>query len=612
MSGLKNSESAKDKGAKEGKAEIEGASGMSDADKPGSRTIKPDDKASEPSALEADKSPRKKEKKSGKKNGSSAAGDISKDRDEESTKGMTDDGKSYPKKERGRESSGLKAGFADDNKQFNYFVDFLDKYKSARHYPINIHERIIIKVRDRNDKPVVNAAVKISADNENIVTGRSYADGTFLFFPSEHANASSYEANISYNQNSKNIQINRTGKREIIVKLDTERQVIKNIPLDVLFIFDTTGSMGEEINRLKKTIEVINLNLSSISSKPKVRFGMVLYKDKGDEYITKVIPLTENLEAFQAELDKVYASGGGDYPEDLQSALYDSMKKINWNKDGIRMSFIITDAPPHLDYGQKYTYVNAANEARQKGIKIFSVGTGGLDINGEYVLRQIAQYTYAKYIFLTYGERGEAAGGREGSVSHHTGANFQTDKLEAIIIRFAKEELINVSDEKITDSDEYFTASKISDEKNEETLQKLFGMAISQLSDYSSIGIEDKTTVSILPVSATDNSLLLNAEYFTEQLSFSMSKNVKFKLVERKDMQKVLKELELQMAGLTDEANAAKVGKFLGAKMLVLGKIYKKNNNYEIFLKLLRVETAEVLSVTKTLIDQNLGLKKKK
>jgi hypothetical protein len=51
--------------------------------------------------------------------------------------------------------------------------------------------------------------------------------------------------------------------------------------------------------------------------------------------------------------------------------------------------FIITDAAPHLDYGQVYTYIKTSQDTRKRAIKYFSVGTGGLDIAGEYVLRQI-------------------------------------------------------------------------------------------------------------------------------------------------------------------------------------------------------------------------------
>ena len=90
-----------------------------------------------------------------------------------------------------------------------------------------------------------------------------------------------------------------------------------------------------------------------------------------DEYRTEVIPLTSNLDVFQDALAKVSASGGGDTPEDLQAALEQSMTSVDWNRDGIRLAFVITDAPPHLDYGQEFTYVDASRSAREQAIKIF-------------------------------------------------------------------------------------------------------------------------------------------------------------------------------------------------------------------------------------------------
>jgi hypothetical protein len=324
-----------------------------------------------------------------------------------------------------------------------------------------------------------------------------------------------------------------------------------------------------------------------------------------------MIPFTEDLQAFQASLDQVEASGGGDTPEDLQAALEAAMK-MSWNRGGVRLAFIVTDAPPHLDYGQNYTYALAAEEAKEKGIKFFSVGTGGLDLLGEVVLRQIAQYTSAKYIFLTYGETGESEGGAPGSVSHHTGANYQTDKLEAIIIRFAKEELSHISDQPLEEEEEYFTANKIGEEQREETLNKLFSMAISQLIDYSTVRIDRGTAAAVLPLSPTQSGLDLNSEYFTEQLILSFGKNEHFRelfrIVERKDLQSILTELELQLSDLGEERGAAQVGELMGAELLIMGKLYSTANGYELFLKLLRVETGEVLSVTKAILDTALGL----
>jgi len=507
-------------------------------------------------------------------------------------------------------ASGLKAGFADDNKQFNYFVDFLRKYApQVQHYPLPIEERIILKVKDKDDKSIANAGITIYDGQQRLCGGKTYADGTFLFFPSEHAPAlSRYRAVVACQQGREELTIDRQGPRELTVRFDRSRIVAARTPLDILFVMDTTGSMGEEINRLKNTIEIINLNLTSLSSRPLIRFGMVLYKDRGDAYVTRVIPLTEDLEKFRAELNRVQAGGGGDNPEDLQSALKDGIEKISWHPDAIRLCYIITDAAAHLDYGQTYTYVNAVHDAREMGLKMFTIGTGGLDISGEYLLRQISQYTYAKYIFLTYGERGEAEGGKEGSVSHHTGANFQTDKLESIIIRFTKEELSYLSDQPLTDGDAYFQAVSRDDEKKDDTLQKLFAQATAQLIDYSSLHIDPGTPASLIPFLPAKPEATANAEYFTEQMGFSLSKIKTFRMVERKDMQKIFDELKLQGTGIVDDRSAAAAGKLMGARMIIVGKLYLAEDNYELFLKLLRVETGEVLAVNKLKIDRKLGL----
>jgi hypothetical protein len=385
------------------------------------------------------------------------------------------------------------------------------------------------------------------------------------------------------------------------------------VPLDILFILDTTGSMGEEIHRLRATIELIHLNLSSLSTEPAIRFGLVLYKDTGDEYDTMVVPLTGKLEEFQAALNLVEASGGGDTPEDLQAALQRSLRDVEWNDDGIRLGFIITDAPPHLDYGQEYTYADASMEARERGIKLFSVGTGGLPLSGEYVLRQISQYTGGKYIFLTYGEEGESEGGEPGSVSHHTGANYQTDKLEAIIIRFAKEELGHLTDEVFEEDDPYFQADKIASEEREETLEKLFRMAVDQLCDYSTYPVKGRpggraaAVAAILPLEPATGELDLDAEYFTEQMAIAVGAESGLTLVDRGNIEEVMNELKFQLSGLTDSGTVAEVGKLLNAEVLIAGKVYMPDN-YELFLRMLRVETGEVLSVTKALIDSELGL----
>jgi Mg-chelatase subunit ChlD/TolB-like protein len=522
--------------------------------------------------------------------------------------GATTTAKAAPKPK--ADASGLRAGYADDNKQFNYFTQFLDQYgPSVDHYPMDVSERILLHVKDSGGLPVANADVQVlGSGGQPILRARSYADGTVLFFPRRNPEPGMYLVVTTAFGKTVETIVDRKGKRDVDIVVPVQRSVPQRLPLDVVFVLDTTGSMGDEIERLKLTIELINMNLTSVSTNPLVRFGLVLYKDVGDEYDTLVVQPTDDLDKFQAELGKVYADGGGDTPEDLQAALQDAVRTVQWNTDGLRLAFVITDAPPHLDYGQTYTYADAAMDAQTKGVKIYTVGTGGLDISGEYVLRQISQYTYARYIFLTYGEQGESAGGAPGSVSHHTGANFQTDKLESIIIRFAREELAFQSAKPLEAEDEYFDAVKVTDEEREKTLATLFDMAIGQLADYASVRLPATTRAAAVPLVGADATLGPQAEYLSEQLLLSMSRSSLFRVVERQDLQKILGELELQLSGLVDDTQAAKVGNLLGADVLVTGRVYAKEDRYEVFLKLLRVETGEILSATKARVDRKLGI----
>ena len=507
--------------------------------------------------------------------------------------------------------SGLKAGFADDNRQYGYFLDFLEKYRNdITPLDLDVSERIILKVQDSKERSIPGLRIRVKSGGTEI-EGVSLSDGSYQINPSGIPGDAPVSVDISGPEAGgafeKSIQIDRDGEREIRVVFGSERHIAEPVPLDLVFVMDTTGSMGEEIQRLKDTIRIIHMNLSSLSVKASLRFGMVLYKDLGDEYDTKIIPLTEDLEAFQAELDLVEAYGGGDGPEDLEKALDDLVNGMDWREDGVRLAYIITDAPPHLDYGRDYRCEDAAADARRLGIKIYGIGTGGLDLQGEYLLRQIAQYTSARYIFLTYGEEGESGGGAPGSVSHHTGANWNADKLESIIIRFTREELSYLTDMPILPDEPWFEAGSVEDEKAEETLAKLFEQAVQQLVDYSSWPLTKESPVAVLPFSSAEG-LSVQAEYFTEHFILGAGSNENITLAERKDLGQLMGEIEFQNLGVTDESTVNEIGELLNAEVLVLGNLFESEGKYELFLKMIRTGTAEVLSVTRAVIDRSLGL----
>src|SRR5271155_6139328 len=66
--------------------------------------------------------------------------------------------------------------------------------------------------------------------------------------------------------------------------------------VEVVFCLDTTGSMGGLIEGAKVKIWAICNQIASGKPSPDLKVGLVAFRDKGDDYITKVFDLTDNLD----------------------------------------------------------------------------------------------------------------------------------------------------------------------------------------------------------------------------------------------------------------------------------------------------------------------------
>src|SRR5438128_3727237 len=110
--------------------------------------------------------------------------------------------------------------------------------------------------------------------------------------------------------------------------------------------------MSALIAAAKKKIWAISNQIASGQPSPLVKIGLVAYRDRGDEYITKVIDLTDDLDAIHTHLMGFRAAGGGDEPESVNQALHEAVTKIAWskNKKTLKIIFLVGDAPPHMDY----------------------------------------------------------------------------------------------------------------------------------------------------------------------------------------------------------------------------------------------------------------------
>lgn len=148
--------------------------------------------------------------------------------------------------------------------------------------------------------------------------------------------------------------------------------------VEVVFVIDTTSSMGGLIEGAKRRIWAIANEIAKGRPAPKVKMGLVAFRDKGDAYVTKVFDLSENLDSTYKDLLTLQAEGGGDGPEHVIAGLDDAVTKISWSKDPktFKVVYLVGDAPPHEDYPEAPKLSAVLEKAVRRGLVINSVQCG--------------------------------------------------------------------------------------------------------------------------------------------------------------------------------------------------------------------------------------------
>lgn len=171
---------------------------------------------------------------------------------------------------------------------------------------------------------------------------------------------------------------------------------------DIAFIVDATGSMGDEIDFLKKDLLSILDRVQQSQSGVTIRTGAVFYRDMGDVYVTRPNNFTTP-SATMKFIGKQYADGGGDLPEAVHSALASALQDLSWDASArARVAFLILDAPAHLDEdGVVASLQKSIRNFAQMGIRIVPVVASNGDKNTELMCRDFAIVTGGTYTFLT-------------------------------------------------------------------------------------------------------------------------------------------------------------------------------------------------------------------
>jgi len=196
--------------------------------------------------------------------------------------------------------------------------------------------------------------------------------------------------------------------------------------LDLAFLIDTTGSMGGEIEMVKKKTKDLVAKLASGKPAPVVRVGLVAYRDRGDEYVTKVFPFSDDIDKVVKDITALKADGGGDTPEAVNQGLHAALNELEWtkNKKASKLLFLIGDAGP-ASYANDFKWENEAKDAIARGIQINTIGCDGLDAAGTTVFERIAKLSDGKFETLAYRQEIVNADGRKETLITSAGTRYR-------------------------------------------------------------------------------------------------------------------------------------------------------------------------------------------
>lgn len=277
-------------------------------------------------------------------------------------------------------------------------------------YPdLGLSDRVVLRVVDEAGRPVAGARVTVQAEGgrraRRLVT-EAGTDGRLALFPAYDFGAGVRSLRLDVRRPggggravTETVRIDRLGAdRAVRVRLPV-RLAERPRALDLAFVIDVTGSMSDELRYLTDEFESIVARVEDRYPGVDLRFGLVAYRDRGDQFVVRRFDFTESAREMQRRLAGLRAEGGGDYPEAMDEAL-EAALDLDWRTStAARVAFLVADAPPHDDRVGRT--MDAVREARARGLRLYPVAASGVADQAEYVMRAAAVLTQGRHLFLT-------------------------------------------------------------------------------------------------------------------------------------------------------------------------------------------------------------------
>ncbi len=260
-----------------------------------------------------------------------------------------------------------------------------------------------LQITDQNGALLPFAKVKLKNGTETLWESVTDINGKAYLWPMVTKDSAVLEAKdleVLYNGASYPISDYTTYLNNTAIRLQTTKVTTQRI--EIGFMVDATGSMGDEIRFLQRELIDVVSRIKKERLCMDIYTGSVFYKDHGDDYVTRVQPLTSNPVNTIDFISHQYASGGGDFPEAVDFGLEACIQELKWSDEaGTKILFILLDAPPHVDPEIQARLNKAILIAAAKGIRLVPVAASGINQQTEFLLKYMAIISNGEYLYIT-------------------------------------------------------------------------------------------------------------------------------------------------------------------------------------------------------------------
>ena len=321
----------------------------------------------------------------------------------------------------------------NDLKNWDFWNDLVNstEYNSMPSYWGFYHNNRISIVFDVDGEPLVDAEVQLFQNGQHEFTGHTDNTGRvelWVGLLQELDGLDPTTLSLKVNGNDIDVDLTLFEDKANTVTLDLDENNSNRV--EIAFVVDATGSMSDELEFLKEDLKSVIERVEEQNNSLDIFTGAVFYRDQDDDYVTRESALTGNLDETVSFIGEQTASGGGDFPEAVHTALDKAINNLQWSSTAkARIAFLMLDAPPHYTPQVVSKMRELITQAAAKGIRIIPIAASGINKETEFLLRFIAITTNGTYVFIT-DDSGVGNPHLEASVG-----DFEVELLNDLLVR---------------------------------------------------------------------------------------------------------------------------------------------------------------------------------